>query len=157
MTVSRLVETIDIGAAPAVVWSAVSDPTQYGRWSPEATGARRRSGSGAWGVGDRFVGTNRLWMPWFTQCRVTEARTQSRFAFDVDLGPFPVATWSFELEPLANGGTRLTQTWVDRRTGVLGTLAKPAGLAVGRGYDAAARNRTTMSATLAALKADLER
>ena len=156
MSPREVVETVAIDAAPPAVWAAVSDPCGYGRWSPEATGAIRRSGSGPWAVGDRFTGRNRAWVPWTTQCRVVAARTDRRFAFDVDLGPFPIARWSFELEPLDTGGTRVTQRWTDRRVGVLGTIAKPAGLAVGRGYDAATRNRITMRATLDALKRDLE-
>ena len=157
MGAPEVVVSVDIAADPATVWAAVSDPTAYGRWSPEATGAVRRSGHGAWQVGDRFTGHNRIRMPWRTQCRVAAAQTESRFAFDVDLGPFPIARWSYELEALPEGGTRVTERWTDRRDGVLGRMVRPAGLAVGRGYDAAARNRTTMQATLAALKADLER
>lgn len=156
MSPREVVETVAIDAAPSAVWAAVSDPCGYGRWSPEATGATRRSGSGPWAVGDRFTGRNRLWVPWMTQCRVTAARTDRLFAFDVDLGPFPIARWSFELEPLEAGSTQVTQRWIDRRDGFLGATAKPAGLAVGRGYDAATRNRITMRATLDALKRDLE-
>lgn len=157
MSPREVVASVDIAATPAAVWAAVSDPCSYGRWSPEAKGAVRRSGSGPWSVGDRFIGRNRKWVPWSTQCRVVAARTERVFAFDVDLGPFPIARWSYELEALPDGGTRVTERWTDRRDGLRGRVVKPAGLAVGRGYDAAERNRVTMQATLDALKAGLER
>ena len=156
MAPQEIVVTAHIAAPPAAVWAAVSDPESYGRWSPESTGARRRSGVGPWAVGDRFTGRNRVWVPWTTSCRIAAAHTERRFAFDVDLGPFPIARWSYELEPLTDGGTRVTERWTDRRHGILGRIARPAGLAVGRGYDAATRNRLTMQATLDALKSDLE-
>ncbi|MBM3689933.1 MAG: SRPBCC family protein [Actinobacteria bacterium] len=156
MSPYEVVEIVTIDAPASAVWSAVSDPCEYGRWSPEATGAMRNSGTGAWAVGDRFTGLNRARLSWRTQCRVVVAQSERRFAFDVNVGPFPIARWAFELEALPDGCTRVTQRWTDRRDGVLGVLAKPAGLPVGRGYDAATRNRQTMRATLDALKADLE-
>ena len=156
MSPREVVEIVAIAAPPDVVWAAVSDPCGYGRWSPEATGARRKNGSGAWAVGDRFTGLNRARLSWRTQCRVVAAQSEKRFAFDVNVGPFPVARWSFELEATPDGGTRVTQRWTDRRDGMLGALVKPAGLPVGRGYDASARNRQTMRATLDALRDDLE-
>ncbi|MFM7598060.1 MAG: SRPBCC family protein [Actinomycetota bacterium] len=156
MSPYEVVEIVTIDAPPAVVWAAVSDPCGYGRWSPEATGATRNSGTGAWAVGDRFTGLNKARLSWRTQCRVVAAQSERRFAFDVNVGPFPLAQWAFELEALPDGRTRVTQRWTDRRDGVLGALVKPAGLPVGRGYDAATRNRQTMRATLDALKADLE-
>ena len=152
---SSIVETIDIAADPKVVWAAVSDPRLYGRWSPEATGAKRRSGSGPWAVGDRFVGTNRAKVRWSTRCRVVAADPEREFAFEVSVGLAPLARWSYELAPIP-GGTRVIERWIDRRDGIRGVLVRPAGLFVGRGYDAATRNRATMVATLATLKRDLE-
>ena len=159
MSPHEIAEIVAIAVPPPVVWAAVSNPADYGRWSPEATGATRRSPepSSPWAVGDRFTGHNRARFSWRTQCRVVAAQTDRRYAFDVNVGPFPIARWSFELTPLPDGGTRVTQRWTDRRDGILGTLVKPAGIPVGRGYDAATRNRITMRATLDALKADLER
>jgi hypothetical protein len=157
MSSPDVIEQVDIAASPADVWCAVSDPTAYGRWSPEATGAVRRTGAGAFAVGDRFTGRNRLALPWTTRCRVVAAQIEQRFAFDVAFGPVPIARWSYELVPLPEGGTRVTERWTDRREGILGAVVRPAGLLVGRGYDAAERNRATMRETLSNLKADLER
>ena len=156
MSPHEVVEVVTIAAPPSAVWAAVSDPCGYGRWSPEATGAQRTSGDGAWAVGDRFTGLNKARLSWRTQCRVVVAQTERRFAFDVNVGPLPIARWAFELEELPDGRTFVTQRWTDRRDGVLGALAKPAGIPVGRGYNAANRNRQTMRATLDALKAELE-
>ena len=156
MSPHEVVEVVTIAAPPSAVWAAVSDPCGYGRLSPEATGAQRTSGDGAWAVGDRFTGLNKARLSWRTQCRVVVAQTERRFAFDVNVGPLPIARWAFELEELPDGRTFVTQRWTDRRDGVLGALAKPAGIPVGRGYDAATRNRQTMRATLDALKAELE-
>lgn len=152
-------EQVDIEAPRERVWAAVSDPAAYRRWSPESAGIRRLDGERPepWGVGQRFVGVNRVWVPWVTVCRVVAADEDAgRFAFDVDLGPFPVATWAYELEELPDGRVRVTERWHDRREGLRGAVMRPAGLLVGRGRDAAVRNRTTMRATLAALRADLE-
>lgn len=154
-----VVEHIDVAAPRERVWAAVSDPAAYRRWSPESAGMRRLDGERdePWSVGQRFVGVNRVWVPWATVCRILAADEQAgRFAFDVDLGPFPVATWTYELADLPDGRVRVTEGWHDRRDGPLGAVMRPAGLVVGRGADAAARNRTTMRATLAALRADLE-
>ena len=154
----EVAESIDIAAPRARVWAAVSDPGAYRRWSPESAGMRRLDGErGApWAVGQRFVGVNRVWVPWTTTCRIVAADEDAgRFAFDVDLGPFPVATWAYELDDAGRGRVRVTERWTDRRDGPLGALVRPAGLLVGRGPDAAARNRTTMRATLAALRTEL--
>lgn len=148
--------SIDIDAPVAAVWAAVSDPQEYKRWSPESTGAIRKTGTGPWAVGDRFTGSNSASVKWSTQCRVTAAVQDRRFAFDVRIGPIPIARWAYELESLPGGTTRVTERWTDRRDGILGAIVKPAGLLVGRGYDAAAHNLATMRATLQSLKADLE-
>ena len=155
----QVVEQVDVAAPRAQLWAAVSDPGAYRRWSPESAGMRRLDGEPGepWQVGQRFVGVNKVWLPWTTWCRIVAADEQGgRFAFDVDLGPFPVATWAFELEDLPEGRVRVTERWTDRRVGLRGRLIRPAGLLVGRGRDAAARNRTTMRVTLDALRADLE-
>lgn len=151
----QVVATIDIAAPLEKVWLAVSSPEGYGRCSPEATGARRVSGHGDWAVGDRFVGTNRAKVLWRTSCRVVAAVVGREFAFESDLGPLPIARWSYELEDLG-GVVRVTEHWVDRRRGVAAALAAPSGWVVGRGGDAALHNLRTMQETLRRMKAALE-
>ena len=156
MAADTVVEEIRIAAPPETVWPLVCAPENYPSWSPEATGIKRRSGSGPWQVGDTFVGTNRIWVPWFTICTVTERREMARFAFDVDLGPLPIANWAYEVEADGDDGVVVREIWTDRRTGTLGSPVKLAGPLVGRGRDAATHNRSTMQATLAALKSAVE-
>ncbi|MFM2438580.1 MAG: hypothetical protein RLZ55_1403, partial [Actinomycetota bacterium] len=151
----ELAASIVVPASPAEVYHRVSDPANYPRWSPESTGVRRLTGSGDYRVGDRFVGRNRVWLPWSTTCTVVVAEPGREFAFDVDAGSLPVARWGFRLLPAADGGTEVVQTWRDRRSGVLGAPVKLAGPVVGRGTDAAARNRSSMRTTLAGLARDL--
>jgi uncharacterized protein YndB with AHSA1/START domain len=154
--VTEVTESIQVDVEPSVVWAAVSDPASYARWSPEAVGVRRRgAGSGPWTVGDRFTGINRTMVTWVTQCRVVVAEPDSEFAFEADFGPLPVSRWAYELAADA-GGTRVTERWTDRRTGLAGFVMRPAGWMVGRGADAARHNRRTMRATLEAMKAELE-
>lgn len=155
MATETVAEEIRISAPPQTVWPLVCAPENYPLWSPEATGIKRRSGTGAWQVGDTFVGTNRIWVPWFTVCTVTERVEQQRFAFDVDLGPLPIANWAYEVHPDGEGVV-VREIWTDRRSGPLGSPVKLAGPLVGRGRDAATHNRTTMRATLAALKSAVE-
>ncbi len=157
MSQSTVSEAIVVDADINVVWELVSDPTNYPRWSPEANGVRRRSGTGRWQVGDVFTGSNRIWLPWSTTCRVVQASPPEAFAFDVTFSVLPVARWSYELAPNSTGGTLVTERWEDHRTGIRGAIVKPSGLLVGRGRDAAIRNRATMRATLAHLKAEAER
>jgi len=151
----EVVESVVVRAPIDGVWAAVSDPCGYGRWSPEALGAVRRSGSGPWAVGDTFTGRNKVWVPWTTQCRVVASDPEREFAFEVALGPVMLARWAYELREVA-GGTEVTERWTDRRDGPVGSVVRPIGVFVGRGVNAAERNRVTMRATLDALWADLE-
>jgi hypothetical protein len=152
----EVVESVEIRADRGTVWSAVSDPSSYGRWSPENTGTLRPH-PGPWAVGDTFTGKNRAWLPWVTSCRVVSAdEVAGVFAFDVALVGVPIARWAYELDELPDGGVRVTERWTDRRDGALGAVVSPSGVFVGRGIDAATRNRATMRTTLDRLKADLE-
>lgn len=157
---SEVVEAAVVPAPPDQVYRLLSDPANYARWSPEATGARRLRGSGAYVVGDRFIGSNRIWIPWATVCTVVVAEPGREFAFDVDAGPLPVARWGYRLRPAegardGSGATLVEQYWQDRRAGAAGAAIKLVGPIVGRGTDAAARNRASMRATLAGLIRDV--
>lgn len=151
----KVVEQIRIEAPLETVWPLVSDPSNYSRWSPEATGIRRRSGRGDWRVGDVFVGANKARLPWVTVCTVTERAELQRFGFNVDFGPFPIAHWAYEVEPDRNA-TLVREIWTDRRSGPLGAPITLVGPLVGRGRDSAAHNRQSMRRTLSALKAQVE-
>lgn len=92
-----------VDAEPDAVWSAVSDPTRYGEWSPENRGGRWR---GVPGPGAVFKGSNRRGiMRWSTTCTVVEYDRPHRFAFEVADSRM---RWGYRLEPL-DGGTLLTE------------------------------------------------
>jgi len=106
---ARVSESIHIAADPGSVYDLIADVSAVGRFSPEATGAL---GAGErLAVGDTFWGTNRRgpWI-WVTRCRVTSADRGRAFAFDVDFGPLPVSSWSYEVVATAEGCT-VTETW----------------------------------------------
>jgi Polyketide cyclase / dehydrase and lipid transport len=146
-------ESIHISAQPGAVYDLIADVSSVGRLSPEATGAlgaRERLA-----VGHTFWGTNRRgpWV-WTTHCRVTSADRGRSFAFDVDLGPFPISSWSYEILQVEQGCT-VTETWVDRREGKRGTLIRRAGSVLIPG-PRDEHNRRNIRQTLEALKAAAE-
>jgi len=155
MSLSRVAVQTTICAPLPIVWSLVSDPGNYAQWSPEAQSITRRRGEGPFAVGDTFIGSNRVRLPWLTVCTVVERSEHQRFTFDVDVGPIPIARWSYELDA-HDGDMLVREIWIDRRTGVLGTPVRLVGPLVGRGWDAAEWNRRSMEATLRALKAQCE-
>jgi uncharacterized protein YndB with AHSA1/START domain len=131
------------------VWLAVSDPSRFTQWSPEASGA---SVAGPLSTGTPFTGSNRNGVfRWTTSCVVVESVPGVAFAFDVSFLGLAVSTWRYHLTP-TDEGCEVVEQWWDRR----GTVMKTIG-ALGTGVsDRAEHNRRTMTQTLAALKADLE-
>lgn len=141
---------IHIGAPPGAVYDLVADVARMGDWSPEATGAIRAPA--ALSAGDRFIGTNRRGpVRWYTQCTVLRADRGEVFAFDVDAGPVSLSRWTYTFTVAPAGGTVVTETWLDRRDGLVGLPVRLLGSLLIPG-DRAAHNRSTMRATLAKLK-----
>ncbi|MBC2641295.1 MULTISPECIES: SRPBCC family protein [unclassified Rhodococcus (in: high G+C Gram-positive bacteria)] len=98
--------SIVIDVPPAAVWDVVTDVEGMGRFSPENTGARWRSGTPAT-VGARFVGANRHGpVRWKTHCTVVDVIPEQKFSFEADE---PKARWTYHLEP-SGTGTRVTET-----------------------------------------------
>ena len=63
--------------------------------------------------------------------------------FDVKAGPFDISRWEYAFEP-ADGGTRVTESWTERRPKLMELMSRPImGIS-----DRAGHNRTTMEATL---------
>lgn len=159
MTVS---ECVDIAVDPDVVYAAVSDPTQTGRWSPENTGASVDDDAASLPVGAVFVGHNkRFGVKWSTRCRVTAADAGSRFQFTVEaIGVATpwlrghIATWTYDLVPLP-GGTRVIETWDDDRKRWPDALAAVFDRIVTRS-SFPDYNRRNIRTTLDNLKAELE-
>jgi hypothetical protein len=116
-----------------------------GEWSPENTGGKWVRGATGPAVGARFVGSNRNGKKsWTTTCTVSECEPARAFAFDVAVGPVKVARWEYQIEPLDDGGSRVTETWSDRR----GWLAKKVGGPASGVNDRASYNRAGMEETL---------
>ena len=116
--------SIVIAVDPATAYDAVSDVRQMGRWSPENRGAVVKDGFEHAYVGMQFVGDNKRGsVRWQTECVVTDAEPGRRFAFVVRrygfgrvMVPVRIASWAYDFEPV-DGGTRVTETWSDGRTG----------------------------------------
>jgi hypothetical protein len=103
--------SIEIDATPAAVYALVSDITRMGEWSPEATGGRWVDG-GTGQVGDWFVGENELpERSWERDCQIAAADPGRDFTFVVGGIEANCTTWSYELEPTADGGTLVTERW----------------------------------------------
>ncbi|OII61917.1 hypothetical protein BJP40_30235 [Streptomyces sp. CC53] len=112
---------ITIEAPPERVWELVTDITLPARLSPELRQAEWLDGATGPTVGARFEGRNvhETVGEWRTHSRVEVLDAPTRFTWAVvsarpDRNPdftHPMATWSFALEPLADGtGTLLRQT-----------------------------------------------
>ncbi len=79
-----------IAADPDTLYDLVSDLTQMGKWSPEASGGRWVGGATGPAVGAKFLGNNRSgWRRWSTSSEITAADRGKRFAFRVTVRPGP--------------------------------------------------------------------
>lgn len=146
-------EGIEIAAPPEAVYDLISDVARMGEWSPEATGARRASAQVS--AGDVFIGSNRRGpVRWWTVCTVRVAERPSVLEFDVDVGPIALSRWTYRLTPTEDG-TRVQETWLDRRDGLRGMPIRLLGSVLIPG-DRAAHNRRNIRSSLAALKQTAE-
>jgi len=156
-------DSIIIDVAPDEAYAAVSDVTQMGRWSPENLGARVDGQHQAAYVGMGFVGANKRGpIRWETGCTVTAAERGVRFAFDVNrygtgrlMIPVHVASWAYDFQAV-EGGTRVTETWTDRRRGWPNSLVRVFDPLATRRESFAAFQRGNIARTLRNLKAELE-
>lgn len=159
----RVSDSVVIAVSPATAYERVSDPTLMGRWSPENRGATLHHRSDTTFVGMVFDGHNKRGVfRWTTRCEVTEAEPGARFAFKVRaIGVrrprlrAPIATWEYHFEP-ADGGTRVTETWIDDRRSWPTFLANLFDRIVTRGHTFADFQRRNIRTTLRNLKSALE-
>ena len=134
----------DVAAPPQRVWDLVSDLPRMGEWSPENTGGTWAKGATAATTGAHFRGTNALGKKsWTTNVVVDTCEPGREFSFEVSAAGFKVARWSYQIEP-TDTGSRVTETWTDRRNSVARALGKPVS---GTAHDAD-QNRANMEATL---------
>ena len=96
--------SVEVAAAPEAVWAVVSDLTRMPEFSPELR-RLHAVGGGPARVGLRLVGVNRrglaVWPTVSTVTRLEEGRAVAWRTRESG------ATWTYELEPTADG-TRLT-------------------------------------------------
>ena len=133
--------TVDVVAPPEVVWSAVSDVARMSEWSPEC----RKIfvlGSPKSGVGTRMVAINkRGFVFWPTVSKVVRFEPNKAVAWKVRES---AATWTYELEPTAEG-TRLTgRRDLDAFSSLTKFAAPVIGGAMGHDGELAAGIRTTL-------------
>jgi uncharacterized protein YndB with AHSA1/START domain len=144
--------TITIDRSPEDVYDLVADVSKMGRWSPVCTGGTFDD-DGEW-----FTGTNAMGdATWETRCRVVVADRGREFAFiNHGLeGRLEMVRWGFELRPVGEGSTEVTQVWE-----VLPDYAEGLGVDESGARDVLDMMKGAalegMPQTLAALKADAE-
>lgn len=101
--------SITIDRPPEAIYDLLVDVSRMGTWSPMCTGGRYDDDSREW-----FTGTNAIRdVTWETRCRVVAAEPAREFTFvnHGTAGRHAMVRWGFILEPTADGGTQLTQTW----------------------------------------------
>jgi uncharacterized protein YndB with AHSA1/START domain len=146
MTDRLVSETTTIAAPPDVVFAIVADPRQHpridGSGSVRAiiTGPDRLEKGATFGASMKLFG-----VPYTIRNRVVEFEPDRRIAWR----HFGAHRWRYELEPTADGGTRVTETFDYSRygrrwAGVLRLLGFPE------------RNRRGIQGTLSRLKAAAE-
>jgi hypothetical protein len=100
--------TVSMNAAPADVWTLVSDITRIGEFSPETfeaewLGRARETGPQ---VGAKFRGhvrRNGIGPVYWTLCKVTEWQPEEQFAFAVIVRGVAVSTWGYKITPTPSG------------------------------------------------------
>lgn len=147
--------SVDIAAPPGTVWPLL-DPRRMGDVSPMCTGARWPQGTDGPAVGVRFQGTNtNRWHRWETTVTIVASVPEREIAWVVSSLGFAVSQWGYRLEPLPDGGTRLTETWRDCRTSPLLHL-KPLVRLVTGAKDVPSMVEAGIRGTLAKIKASAE-
>jgi uncharacterized protein YndB with AHSA1/START domain len=141
--------------APAPkVFALVSDLTRMGEWSPECVGVEWKGGATAAVPGAKFKGHNKRGARrWSTTGTIVSVKPGQEFAFDVaTVFNLPVARWTYRVDPVGDDACTLTETWTDRRGGLVNLLGM---LATGV-KDRKSHNTDGMKETLARIKAAAE-
>ncbi|MCW2815097.1 MAG: cyclase/dehydrase [Nocardioides sp.] len=130
-----------VAAPPAAVWTALTDFSRMSQWSPELL-AMKPLLRGGLRVGQQYVGLNRRGpVVWPTRSVVAVLEPGRSIAWDTRSSG---ARWIWELEPTADGGTRV----VHRRP-VPGRLTRVSGLFAGALLGGAAGHADELEAGMA--------
>jgi len=101
-------------ATPSDVFNLITDVTRMPQWSPETIAATWLDGASGPAVGVRFKGTNKLGKnTWSTKPKITVFEPGRRFEFEVPGKSGP--TWSYQLQAVEGGATRITETVSQQR------------------------------------------
>lgn len=148
---AELESTIDIDAPPAQVWSLVSDVQRMAKWSPQVVRCSIK-GDGVQ-QGTKFTNLNRQGLlVWPTNGKVVRFEPHRDFAFRIKENR---SVWSFELEPLPGGGTRITQRR-ELPDGISNLSLRMTKVALGGVDNFNERLRNGMRQTLERIKAEAE-
>lgn len=103
--------SIEVRAAPEIVWELVADITRMGEWSPECRRAEWEDDATGPAVGAHFHGYNRAGsFEWDAPGIVTECEPGRVFAFAVPRDGPVRNQWRFDFAPSA-AGTTLTESF----------------------------------------------
>jgi uncharacterized protein YndB with AHSA1/START domain len=142
----------DIKASPDAVWTAISDVTRMGEWSPECHTCEWKDDATAAVVGARFFGHNRNGeKEWTTEAEITECVPGKKLAFDGVFGDLRFSHWAYVIEP-TDDGCRVTEIWDDGRPDAIMEITAGISGVTDRGE----HNRKGMEETLARLAAAVE-
>ena len=147
-----LTVTQDVAAPAEQVWALLSDLTRMPEWSPENDEVSWIGGATEAAVGAKFRGSNHNGgKSWKSTGEITSLDPGHSFAFLTTVGPIKVAEWGYEVTP-TDAGCRISETWTDRRGGLMKVLSK---LATGVD-DRESHNRDGMQQTLRRIAATAE-
>ncbi len=141
-----------IAASSNTVFSALTDITRMGEWSPECVRAEWNEGFDSPTLGAGFTGHNRNGeLEWTAAAKIVDLVENERFFFDCLSGDFVFAKWGYTIEP-TTGGCLVTEHWQDLRPeSSLERSTQISGVA-----DRVAHNRAGMEMTLERLAAAVE-
>ncbi len=112
--------SIAIDGSPADVWMHVTDINMPARFQDEFQEARWMSDGP--GLGAQFRGTNRRGdREWHTTSTMIEFEPERRFTWAVGDPDYPLATWSFRIEP--DGEATTLEFWRSLGPGESGLTA----------------------------------
>ena len=144
-----LEESIDVEAAPATVWSLLTDLPRMSGWSPQVVKTVVR---GPVQLGTRSYNLNRRGpLFWPTRSKVVRFEPHREFAFRVKDNR---TIWSFSLEP-TEAGTRVTQRR-EAPDGISDVSLRLTKVALGGQETFTGELRDGMRQTLERMKADAE-
>ncbi len=142
----------DISAPPSAVFSAITDVTRMGEWSPENHTSEWNEGFDGPALGAMFTGQNRNGdKEWAIECKIVELVQDERFFFDCIVRDFVFAKWGYSIEA-TDSGCRVTEHWQDLRPESSHERSKQ----VSGVEDRVAHNRAGIEATLERLAAAIE-